>query len=63
MTGANVWTLIAGVFYIAIIYTLVRPSSKGPVIVQNISTAFADLVRGATGETYNSSSGTWTAGQ
>jgi hypothetical protein len=55
------WTLVAAVIYIAIIYMLVRPSSNGPAIVNNVSSVFSDLVRGSIGMTYNTSSGTWTA--
>jgi hypothetical protein len=55
----NVSLLIAAIIYIAIIYTLVRPNSKGPTIVKNTSTMLSDLVRGATGQTYNGTS--WSA--
>jgi hypothetical protein len=50
---------IAAIIYIAILYTLVRPGSKGPQLVENISSTLADLVRGVTGYTY--SNGKWTA--
>lgn len=52
---------IAAIIYIAILYTLVRPNSKGPAIIQSITGLLADLVRGATGETYNGTS--WSTGQ
>lgn len=63
MTKDDIFTLIAAVFYIAIIYMLVRPSSKGPSIVSNVSSAFADLVRGSIGYTFSQSTGKWTAPQ
>jgi hypothetical protein len=52
------WT-IAAIIYIAILYTLVRPGSKGPQLVESISSTLADLVRGVTGYTY--SNGKWNA--
>ena len=53
---------IVGAVYIAILFTLVRPNSKGPQIVQNIFSTFTDLVRGVAGQTYDSTSNTWSAG-
>jgi hypothetical protein len=50
---------IAAIIYVAILYTLVRPGSKGPQLVESISSTLADLVRGVTGYTY--SNGKWTA--
>ncbi len=41
--------LITGIIYLAIILILVRPSSPGPAIVNNIFTALTDLVKGTTG--------------
>lgn len=55
------FTLIAGVIYLAILYVLVRPGSKGPTIVNQILSTFADLVRGVTGYTYSQSTGKWEA--
>lgn len=43
--------LLAGVIYLAIILILVRPSSPGPTIINNIFTALTDLVKGTTGYT------------
>lgn len=51
---------IIGIIYMAILYTLVKPSSKGPQILQNILGTFTDLVRGTTGETYTN--GQWSTG-
>jgi len=57
----DIFTLVAAIFYIAIIYMLVRPSSAGPSIVNTVSSAFADLVRGSVGYTFNSTTGKWSA--
>lgn len=59
MTKDAIFTWIAAVFYIAIVYILVRPSSKGPAIVTNVFNAFSDLIRGSIGYTYDSSTGKW----
>jgi hypothetical protein len=48
---------IAATIYLAILYTLVRPGSKGTVIIGSIGSVLTDLVRGSTGETY--SDGKW----
>jgi hypothetical protein len=56
----NVAYLIAAIIYIAILFTLVRPHSKGPAIVTSITGTLVDLVRGATGETFNGTS--WSTG-
>jgi hypothetical protein len=53
---------IAAVIYLAILFTLVRPGSKGTVIIGNIGSLLTDLVRGASGETYNQTTGKWSAG-
>jgi hypothetical protein len=51
---------IIGTIYLAILYTLVKPSSQGPQILENILGTFTDLVRGTTGQTY--SNGQWSTG-
>jgi hypothetical protein len=56
----NVTWFIAAIIYIAILYTLVRPGSKGTVIIGQIGSTLTDLVRGAAGETYNGTS--WSTG-
>ena len=53
---------ITAIIYVAILYALVRPGSKGTVIIGSISAALTDLVRGVTGETYNTSTGKWSSG-
>jgi hypothetical protein len=55
----NIAFFLVGVLYLSTVYVLVKPNSKGPTIVNNLFSAFADLVRGVSGETYNSSSNTW----
>jgi hypothetical protein len=57
----NIGFFLVGILYISTIYVLVRPNSKGPAIVNSLFSTFADLVRGVSGETYNSSSNTWSA--
>jgi hypothetical protein len=50
---------IVGILYLSTVYVLVRPNSKGPAIINTLFSTFADLVRGVSGETYNTSSNTW----
>lgn len=51
--------LIAAIIYIAIIFALVRPKSKGAGLVKVISDTLSDLVRGVAGQTYDKSTKTW----
>jgi hypothetical protein len=55
-------TFAAGILYLAIVYMLVRPGSNGATAIALFLSTFSDLVRGVTGQTYNSSSGTWSSG-
>jgi F0F1-type ATP synthase membrane subunit a len=57
----NVTYFIVAIIYIAIVFTLVRPKSKGPTIVQNIANALSDLVRGVAGETFDPKTNKWSA--
>lgn len=50
---------IAAVIYLAILYVLVRPGSKGPAIITSIFGTLSDLVKGTVGYTY--SNGSWEA--
>jgi len=59
MTNKIGW-FIAAIIYTAVLYTLVRPGSKGTVIIGQLGSVLTDLVRGATGESY--SDGKWSAG-
>jgi hypothetical protein len=52
---------IGAIIYMAILYTLVKPGSKGTVIIGNLGSVLTDLVRGATGETYTD--GSWSVSQ
>jgi hypothetical protein len=52
---------LVAIIYIAILFVLVRPKSKGPTIVGNIANALSDLVRGVAGETFDSKTGKWSA--
>jgi F0F1-type ATP synthase membrane subunit a len=53
---------IVAIIYLAILYTLVKPQSKGPQLVQNVLGTLTDLVRGAAGQTYNPSTKQWSVG-
>ena len=55
----NILFFIMAIVYLAILYALVRPNSKGPAIIKVVFDTFSDLVRGIAGETYNSSTKTW----
>jgi hypothetical protein len=50
---------IVAIIYMATLYTLVKPNSKGPTLIQNVLGTFTDLVRGVTGQTYNPSTKAW----
>jgi hypothetical protein len=50
---------IAAIIYLAILYTLVRPNSNGPTIIENLLSTMSDLVRGTVGYTYNTSTKSW----
>ncbi len=57
----SAFSFIAAIIYLAILYMLVRPGSKGPTIINTVFSALSDLVRGSVGYTYDSSTGDWTA--
>lgn len=56
----NIGFFIMGIIYLAILYTLVKPGSKGPQILESLLGAFTDLVRGTTGQTFTN--GQWSVG-
>lgn len=58
----NITFFIVGIIYLAILFALVRPGSTGATLVNNIFSAFTDLVRGVAGQTYDTSTGTWSTG-
>lgn len=60
--GDKVSLFLVGILYLAILYVMVRPQSKGPTIVEAVLGTFSDLVRGVTGQTFNSSTGKWSVG-
>lgn len=62
MKDQIVWVITA-IIYLAVLYTLVRPGSKGTVLVQSVSSTLSDLVRGVTGQTYNSQTKSWSTSQ
>jgi hypothetical protein len=55
----RIFWFIAAVVYLSILFTLVRPNSKGPFLVGAVLGALTDLVKGAAGYSYNN--GTWSA--
>lgn len=57
----NIGFFLVGILYLSTLYVLVRPNSKGPAIINNMFSAFADLVRGVSGETFDSSTNKWSA--
>lgn len=42
-------SLVTGVIIISILFVLVRPGSKGPTLVTNVSKGLANLIKAATG--------------
>jgi hypothetical protein len=57
----NIGFFLVGILYISTVYVLVRPNSNGPAIINSLFSTFADLVRGVSGETYNTSTNKWSA--
>jgi hypothetical protein len=53
---------IAAIIYLAILYSLVRPGSKGTILVASITGTLTDLIHGVSGQTFNSKSGQWETG-
>lgn len=49
-------SFLAGVIIIAVLFVLVRPGSKGPSLVTNVSKGLQGLIKAATG------GGTWAKG-
>lgn len=41
--------IATGVIVLAVIFTLVRPKSQGPVLVSNVTSGFANVIKAATG--------------
>jgi hypothetical protein len=52
------WAIVA-IIYLAILYSLVKPGSKGTTLVTTIGSTLSDLVRGVAGQTYNPTSKAW----
>jgi hypothetical protein len=59
MIKERVTWLIVAVTYIAVLVTLVRPGSKGTVIIDNLFGVFTDLVRGVAGQTFDPKTQKW----
>jgi len=49
-------TFLIAIVYLAILFVLVRPGSKGPTLVQNVSQGLTSLINAGTG------GGGWGAG-
>lgn len=47
--GKDFGAFLIGVVYLAILFTLVRPHSQGPVLVSNVSSGLANLIKAGTG--------------
>jgi hypothetical protein len=45
----NIAEVITLIVYLAIIFTMVRPHSQGPVLVKNSGDALTGLIKAATG--------------
>lgn len=43
------WYILIGGIYLGILMLLVRPSSKGPAIINQLFDAFSSLLKGTTG--------------
>jgi hypothetical protein len=57
----NIGFFLVGILYISTVYVLVRPNSNGPTIINNLFSTFGDLVRGVSGQTFDSSTQSWKA--
>jgi len=62
MISDKVATILVGVLYLATLYVLVKPNSQGPALVNTVLTTFSDLVRGVSGQTYNTQTQLWQTG-
>jgi len=49
----DVGAFLVGIVYLAVLFVLVRPGSKGPALVDSVSGGFVKLISAATG------GGTW----
>lgn len=47
--GASFWEFLVLIVYLAIIFTLVRPRSQGPQLVENVGNGLIGLVKAGTG--------------
>jgi hypothetical protein len=55
------YTIVA-ILYLATVYALVRPGSKGTTLVTTIFSTLTDLVRGVSGQTYDPNTKSWSTG-
>lgn len=42
-------TFLVGIVYLAVLFTLVRPGSQGPKLVNSVSSGLTNLVKAGTG--------------
>lgn len=42
-------TFLVGIVYLAILMTLVRPRSQGPVLITNVANGLSGLIKAGTG--------------
>lgn len=49
MKNVNFMEFLVLIVYLAMIFTLVRPRSQGPQLVENVGNALSGLVKAATG--------------
>jgi hypothetical protein len=54
--------VIVAILYLATVYAMVRPGSKGTQLVTTILGTLTDLVRGVSGQTYNTKTQAWSTG-
>ena len=54
--------LIVAILYLATVFALVRPGSKGTQLVTTIFSTLSDLVRGVSGQTYDANTKQWSTG-
>lgn len=47
--GKDFGTFLVGIVYLAILFTLVRPNSQGPLLVNNVASGLSGLIKAGTG--------------
>jgi len=49
MEGLKIGDFLIAIVYLAVIFTLVRPRSQGPALINSITNGTVNLVKAATG--------------